>query len=328
MMSSNTTISIHTIASNSQTESVNLGISACLTGQPVRFNGAHKGNEVDYQTLSLHCNLIPVCPEVGSGLSVPRNTIDLIWPLGDSAPHAQNRQHQGINPTDEIKNFAHIWLATQRLHGFVAMQRSPSCALSSAKIYRPESDSPFSTRGRGLFTSELKYAFPGLPTYEAQELSNLDALYHLLVCAEVYKLLTTAIVEQHSQDKLHLTLMPVRHYLLTWLSGIGVTLPVAQNCPDAQLSTPIFDQLRDSDSNSISLAKFSELSRPMRSRYDYAQILKGMISDLPARRTFDPRTATPSTSVATLTERYNRVSDLSPIPRKLHLHKLAESLLL
>ncbi|MCG8610135.1 MAG: DUF523 domain-containing protein [Pseudomonadales bacterium] len=328
MMPSKNRITTHTSASNSMTESVNLGISACLTGQPVRYNGAHKGNEVDYQTLSLHCNLISVCPEVGSGLSVPRSTIDLIWPLGDSAPHAQNRQQQEINPTDEIKNFARTWLATQNLHGFVAMQRSPSCALSSAKMYRPESDSPFSTRGQGLFTSELKCLFPGLPTYEAQELSNLDALYHLLVCAEVYKLLTTTTGERQSRDKLYLTLMPVRHYLLTWLAGASVTVPVAQNCSDAHMSTLIIDHLRDSDSNKISPAKFSELSSPIRSRCDYAQILEGMISSLPARGSFYPRAGASSTSIAALTERYNQASDLSAIPRKLHLHKLAESLLL
>ena len=65
-------------APNSATESLKLGISACLLGDQVRYNGGHKQSTLCSKVLSEHFEFVPVCPEVAIGLGTPREPIRLI----------------------------------------------------------------------------------------------------------------------------------------------------------------------------------------------------------------------------------------------------------
>src|SRR3990167_4866475 len=85
-------------ATNPATETLKLGISACLLGNEVRYNGGHKQSNLCSRVLSEHFEFIPVCPEVAIGLGTPREPIRLI---GDpAAPRAVGTIHREIDVTD------------------------------------------------------------------------------------------------------------------------------------------------------------------------------------------------------------------------------------
>jgi uncharacterized protein YbbK (DUF523 family) len=83
---------------------INIGISSCLLGEEVRYNGGHKLSRLCVNTLADFFDYKPVCPEVGIGLGIPRKAIHLI---GDAeAPRAVNASDENIDVTDQLKEFA------------------------------------------------------------------------------------------------------------------------------------------------------------------------------------------------------------------------------
>ena len=85
---------------NSATETLKLGISACLLGNEVRYNGGHKQSNLCSKVLSEHFEFVPVCPEVAIGLGTPREPIRLI---GDpEAPRAVGTIHRENDVTDAL----------------------------------------------------------------------------------------------------------------------------------------------------------------------------------------------------------------------------------
>jgi len=110
-----------------------VGISACLFGKPVRYDGQHKQHELIMQYVAPQVDLIPVCPEIGIGLGVPRETIQLV-------------QHQGIfdvvdtatgktRYSSELEKYADSILQQYpALNAFIFKSRSPSCGLGSTPV--------------------------------------------------------------------------------------------------------------------------------------------------------------------------------------------------
>ncbi len=68
---------------NAKANPIRVGISACLLGEEVRYNGGHKRDDFLVETLGCHVEWVPVCPEVEVGLGTPRNTLRLVpdWPM-------------------------------------------------------------------------------------------------------------------------------------------------------------------------------------------------------------------------------------------------------
>ena len=107
---------------------IKVGISACLLGEPVRFNGGHKESRLCSETLARHFEFVSVCPEVAIGLGTPRQPIRLV---GDpDHPRAVGSVHAELDVTDALTAYGQQ-VATE-LHdicGFVLMQKSPSCGM-------------------------------------------------------------------------------------------------------------------------------------------------------------------------------------------------------
>ena len=101
---------------------IKVGISACLLGEPVRFNGGHKESRLCSETLARHFEFVPVCPEVAIGLGTPRQPIRLV---GDpDQPRAVGSVHAELDVTDALSAYGRQ-VATE-LHdicGFVLMQK-------------------------------------------------------------------------------------------------------------------------------------------------------------------------------------------------------------
>lgn len=139
-----------------------IGVSACLLGDAVRYDGNSKRNRMVCSALGNHIELIPVCPEVAIGMGVPRAPIQLVEI--DSDIHALGRDDPSQEFTGPLTRYARE--KTRTLHeisGFIFKSRSPSCGLGSTPIYRHHKKA---RKGSGLFTQELLGTNPMLPVTE------------------------------------------------------------------------------------------------------------------------------------------------------------------
>jgi uncharacterized protein YbbK (DUF523 family)/uncharacterized protein YbgA (DUF1722 family) len=150
---------------------VRIGVSSCLLGEPVRFDGGHKNSRFVSRELSEFAELVPVCPEVEMGLSVPRKPMRLV----------RNRDavrmleiESGFDPTPRMEAFAQKRIRALRklgLCGYVFKQDSPSCGAFRVKIH-PGRKGPAERRGEGLFAGAVRQTLPWLPIEEEGRLED------------------------------------------------------------------------------------------------------------------------------------------------------------
>ena len=156
-------------------ELIRVGISACLVGQEVRYNGAHKKNERLLDVLGSRFQLIPVCPEVEMGLGTPREPMNLYrTPNGLRMITVDTR----IDHSDGMRAYALRRLeelAAADVSGFVLKKDSPSCGVTNAPTY--ELDGEGKRRdGRGLFAAAVMDRFPHMPVDDEVTLMEPRAL--------------------------------------------------------------------------------------------------------------------------------------------------------
>jgi len=149
-----------------------LGVSACLLGREVRFDGGHKRDPFLVQTLGKWVEWVPVCPEVEIGLGTPRPSLRLIA-KGKGTRMVVPKT--GEDHTERMGTWAaaHVeTLAKARLHGFVLKKDSPSCGVFRVKRYAP-TGGPAMRDGQGLFARALVERFRLLPVEEEGRLHDL-----------------------------------------------------------------------------------------------------------------------------------------------------------
>ena len=147
-----------------------LGISACLAGQPVRYNGQHKRAHFCLHTLADFAQLRPVCPEMGIGLGAPRPPIRLV--ATDGGTRARGSDDSQLDVTDQLDEFGQRWGAAHgELDGFILTQKSPSCGMERVKVYRANGY-PASFDGEGVFARALHLSQPLLPIEEEGRLHD------------------------------------------------------------------------------------------------------------------------------------------------------------
>ncbi len=153
-----------------ESEKIRLGVSACLLGAEVRYDGGHKKDAFLTDTLGPFVEWVPVCPEVEIGLGIPRDTLRL---AGDGAAPRLVVQKTGEDLTARMRRYAETktrQLEALGLHGYVLKRASPSCGLFRVRVYR-ERGRP-SGGGRGLYADALVRRFPTLPVEEEGRLSD------------------------------------------------------------------------------------------------------------------------------------------------------------
>ena len=148
---------------------IKVGISSCLIGQQVRYDGGHKRSVFCDEELRRHVELVPYCPEVGIGLGVPRPTIRLQGNIEN--PQAVIPK-TGDDVTQRLADFA-----SQRqrqfvqLSGYVLCAKSPSCGMERVRVYKAGSNEN-AKDGVGIFTRRLQEMFPALPMEEDGRLND------------------------------------------------------------------------------------------------------------------------------------------------------------
>lgn len=149
---------------------VTIGVSACLLGQNVRYDGGHKLDRYITETLGRFFRFLPVCPEVECGMTIPREAMRL---EGDPAGQRLITISSRMDKTEQILSFSHRRvreLESEDLCGFIFKSNSPSCGLRSARIC---ADGEMSAEcGSGLFAAAVSRHFPLLPLEEEGRLND------------------------------------------------------------------------------------------------------------------------------------------------------------
>jgi uncharacterized protein YbbK (DUF523 family) len=150
-----------------------VGVSACLLGQRVRYDGDHKRDGFVCDELARLCELVPVCPEVEVGMGVPRDTLRLVR---DGALVRMVAPRTGRDFTAEMEAWAEARtraLAAENLSGYVLKSRSPSCGLYAVSVFATaDGELPEPQAGVGLFAAALRRRFPDLPIEEEGRLAD------------------------------------------------------------------------------------------------------------------------------------------------------------
>ncbi|MBF0147590.1 MAG: DUF523 and DUF1722 domain-containing protein [Magnetococcales bacterium] len=151
-------------------DSITLGVSACLMGEPVRYDGRDKGDPRVMHRLSGVFRLIPFCPEAQAGLGIPRPPMRLV---GDPRSPRLVTVATGQDLTEPLITHCTsecIRCTSMQLRGFIFKSRSPSCAVESAPIH--DREGAVTAMGSGLWTRAFQQAFPMTVVVEEADLAD------------------------------------------------------------------------------------------------------------------------------------------------------------
>ncbi len=149
---------------------VRVGVSSCLLGEAVRYDGGHKHNPHVEGGLSRFLELIPICPEMAIGLGVPREPIHLVAGAGEAIRviGVHNREK---DVTESLRAYGRrIGRERTDLHGYIFKGSSPSCGQRNVPVHKP--DGAVQATAPGAFADALMIQCPHLPVEEGQGLAD------------------------------------------------------------------------------------------------------------------------------------------------------------
>lgn len=160
-----------------------IGVSSCLLGHNVRFDGNHKQQRLITDELAEKFHYVAICPETAIGLGVPRPPIRLV---GDgNRQRAINVRDESIDVTAQLVEFGRRKARQlQHISGYIFKKGSPSCGLFNVKIYK--NPAQVLNSGTGLFAREIMNAHPLLPVEEEGRLNDAMLRANFLQRVEVY----------------------------------------------------------------------------------------------------------------------------------------------
>lgn len=150
---------------------IRVGISTCLLGEKVRFDGGHKHDPLLTDVFGKYFEWVPVCPEVEIGLGTPRESLRLV---GSAEGICLVAQKSGADHTEAMKNWAVRrlqQLQAMELRGYILKKDSPSCGMERVRVYG-EAGMP-QRNGRGIWAAALMDQFGLLPVEEEGRLHDM-----------------------------------------------------------------------------------------------------------------------------------------------------------
>jgi uncharacterized protein YbgA (DUF1722 family)/uncharacterized protein YbbK (DUF523 family) len=220
-------------------EKIKLGISTCLLGETVRYDGGHKLDRFLMNTLGQYVEYVPVCPEVECGLGVPRESMHLEGDP-DSPRLVTTRTKQDM--TDRMVQWARkrvVELEKEDLCGFIFKSNSPSSGMERVRVYN-EKGMPVK-KGIGIFAGIFMDRFPLLPAEEEGRLHDpelrenfIERIFTLKQWREVLakKKSRGNLVDFHTQNKLLILSHSPKHYQV-----MGKLVAQAKEVPIKELYT-------------------------------------------------------------------------------------------
>jgi len=196
-----------------------LGISTCLLGKPVRYDGGHKLDRFITETLGQYVEYVPVCPEVECGMPVPRESMRL---EGNPESPRLITTSTRIDKTSQMTGWAErrvLELEKENLMGFIFKSDSPSSGMERVKIYADKGT--VSRKGVGFFAHAFMKHFPLLPVEDEGRLHDPvlreNFIERVFVLARWRETLAAkadrgGLVEFHTKHKLLIMSHSPRHY--------------------------------------------------------------------------------------------------------------------
>ncbi len=199
---------------------IRIGVSSCLLGNPVRYDGGHQYDPFISETLGHFFEFVPVCPEAECGLGVPRETMRLV---GDPQKPRLLTTETNLDHTDRMLSWARQRLKEleeERIYGFIFKSKSPSSGMERVKVYPRQGGAPKMV-GVGLFARAFMEAFPILPVEDEGRLQDIglreNFIERLFVCwrwsiVKNDAMTANALITFHSKHKLQIMARSQRHY--------------------------------------------------------------------------------------------------------------------
>lgn len=147
-----------------------IGISQCLLGDAVRYDGGHKLDAFLTDVLAPFVEWVPICPEVEAGLGIPREAMHL---TGNPNSPRLLTIHTKMDHTRTLKTFSQRRvqeLVTADLDGYISKSHSPSCGIHGVPLYSEKGRA--SQQGKGIFSTVVQKTFPLLPMEEEGHLNK------------------------------------------------------------------------------------------------------------------------------------------------------------
>ena len=228
-------------------EKIKIGISACLLGENVRYNGGHKLDHFLRDTLGQYVSYVPVCPEVEAGFGIPRETMRLV---GDPENPRLVTTKTGLDHTETMAGWARTRIAgleKENLCGFIFKKDSPSSGLMRVKVYNdkgmPEK------KGVGIFARAFTRRFPLIPVEEEGRLHDprlrenfIEQIFSLKRWrdAVAHKPGIGSVVDFHAKNKLLIMSHSQKH-----ASAMGKLVAMGKQMGKDELYRQYEDQLID-----------------------------------------------------------------------------------
>jgi uncharacterized protein YbbK (DUF523 family) len=164
-------------------KTLRIGVSSCLLGNPVRYDGKDKRDPCVVSLLADQFELVPICPEVGIGMGVPRPPMRLV---GDPhCPRARGIANPELDYTDQLMAYAkHILREHGDLCGYVFKARSPSCGLVAVDVY--DQRGAIVGSGQGVFAAAIVSSGIDFPMVEESQLSDASTRELFIARARAY----------------------------------------------------------------------------------------------------------------------------------------------
>ena len=229
---------------------IRLGISTCLLGQNVRYDGGHKLDRFLTDTLGQYVEYVPVCPEVECGFGTPREAFRLV---GDPESPRFITSRTLKDYTERMMQWAKkrvIELETEGLCGFIFKSNSPSSGMERVKVYG-EKGMPVK-KGRGIFARIFIECFPLVPVEDEGRLHDprlrenfVERIFSLKRWRETLSKKSTManLVEFHTLHKLLILSHSEKHYrTMGKLVAAGKDMPLKELY--ARYETLLMDALR------------------------------------------------------------------------------------
>jgi uncharacterized protein YbgA (DUF1722 family)/uncharacterized protein YbbK (DUF523 family) len=186
---------------------IRLGISSCLLGQKVRYDGGHRHNAYITRTLGRYFEFVPLCPEVAIGMGAPRPPIRLV--KAGRAVRARGVEDPSLDVSSRLRGCADAAMSRLRgVSGYILKSRSPSCGMQGVPLHDSRGK-PVGTTS-GLYAERLMELLPALPCEEDERLMDpvwrenfieRVFVYHRWQQRVAKRLTPRALVEFHTRHK-------------------------------------------------------------------------------------------------------------------------------
>ncbi|RNC70651.1 MAG: DUF1722 domain-containing protein [Desulfuromonadales bacterium] len=184
---------------NTSASPIKIGVSSCLLGEKVRYDGGHKHDRYITDTLGKFFAFVPVCPEVGCGMSIPREAMRL-EATAEGVRLVTNKTFE--DKTEQMLAFCRatvVELEQEDLCGFIFKKDSPSSGLFNVKVY---SKGIPAKAGRGLFADAVTKRFPLLPVEEEGRLHDMGLRENFIERVFAYRRLKDLLAGEKTVGRL------------------------------------------------------------------------------------------------------------------------------